>query len=201
MEIPVFEIVIAEYQIQTFPDASEVMAYPGTPWHNIMVLRVYFENKPDFDNIAFQLDRLLKTHFSDKQLAIRALGSQEHADKSVDQLIQIIKKTGHDRYDPARKGDRYENLENLHIDFFAMDFLVGENKSYFEYLFEPFYFWPIAQRGIPIKIDIAIVYALSKLEVVPHRYHGREKELKKDGYVFKNPGNKPGAILGILKIE
>ena len=36
--------------------------------------------------------------------------------------------------------------------------------------------------------------------IVEHRYKGRENELKKDSFVFKNPDNKPHAILGIIKI-
>ena len=103
-------------------------------------------------------------------------------------------------YDPNRKGDRYENLDKLPIDFFALDFEVKQEEAYFEHFLEPFYFWPITDRGKPIRIDIAIVYDLSKLKVVEHRYVGRENELKKDGFIFREPEHKTDAVLGIIKI-
>lgn len=50
------------------------------------------------------------------------------------------------------------------------------------------------------RIDIAVIYDPNQLEVVEHKYKGRQNEIKKDGYIFKNPDKKPKAILGIIKI-
>jgi len=200
MAIPVYQITVPEYKLKTFKQTSKKLDYARTPWYNIKIPQVYWDNKPDFEKIGSKIDNTLKKHFLGKKVAIRVLGSEEHKGKSISEMIKIIKKLGHDRYDPTRKGDRYENLDNHHIDFFALDFKVEKDKSYFKDFLEPFYFWPISDREKPIRIDIAIVYDLSKLKIVEHRYKGREKELKKDGFVFKNPENKPDAILGIIKI-
>jgi len=200
MAIPVYQVTVPEYKLKTFNKKSKKLNYAGTPWFNIKIPQVYWDNKPDFEKIGTKIDSCLKKHFIGKKVAVRVLGSEEHKAKSIAEVIKIIKNLGHDRYEPKRKGDRYENLDKKYIDFFALDFKVEKDKSYFKDFLEPFYFWPIADRNKPIRIDIAIVYDLSKLKIVEHRYKGREQELKKDGFVFKDPDNKPDAILGIIKI-
>ena len=200
MTIPVYQVTVSGYKLQTFKEVSLKVDYEGTPWFNLKIPQIYWENKPDFEKIGSKIDNCLKKHFLGKKVAIRVLGSEEHKNKTIPALIKIIKKLGHDRYDLKRKGDRYENIDNYHIDFFALDFKIEEHKSYFKNFLEPFYFWPIANRGKPIRIDIAIIYDLSKLKIVEHRYEGRENELKKDGFIFKDPNKKKEAILGIIKI-
>ncbi len=198
--IPVYQVKVPEYRLKIFKKTSEKVDYAGTPWHHFKIPKVYHDNLPDFSRIGAKIDKCLKKHFLGKKVAIRALSSEEHKGKSVDDLIRIIKKLGHDRYNPKTKGDRYKNIENNHIDFFALEFEVKKDGKYFKDFLEPFYYWPIADRNKPIRIDIAIVYNPTQLEVVEHRYKGREKEIKRDGFVFKNPENKPEAILGIIKI-
>ncbi len=76
--------------------------------------------KLDWAAIGAKIDKKLKEHFVGRKVAIRCIRSQEHKGKSVNELIKIIKRTGVDRYDPHRKGDRYENIENRKIDFFVL---------------------------------------------------------------------------------
>jgi hypothetical protein len=104
------------------------------------------------------------------------------------------------RREKERKGDRYENIERKHIDFFALDFEVEKDGKYFEQFLEPFYYWPIVDREKPVRIDLALIYDVDQLERVEHRYEGRENELKKDGFVFKNSDKKRDALMGIMKI-
>jgi len=198
-KIPIYQVTVPEYKIRNFRNTSE-LAYYTEHWKPLKVPKVYIDNQPDFKKIGSKIDNCLKKHFLGKEVVIRVLGSEEHKDKSLDELIKIIKKIGHDRYDSNRKGDRYENIENKRIDFFAIDFKIKNNNSYFEHFIEPFYYWPLYNRGKPIRVDIAIIYDPKKLVQVEHRYEGRENELKKDGFVFKNPENKADSILGIIKI-
>lgn len=200
MTIPVYQVTVPEYKLKKFKNDYKKIKYAGTPWFNINIPQVYWDNKPDFEKIGLKIDRCLKQHFLGRKVAVRVLGSEEHKGKSIDDIIKIIKELGYDRYDSKREGDRYQNLDNRHIDFFALDFKIKKDKSYFKDFLEPFYFWPIADRNKPIRINIAIVYDFSKLKIVKHRYKGRENEIKKDGFVFKNPDNKPDTILGIIKI-
>ncbi|MCB0847558.1 MAG: hypothetical protein KDE26_30110 [Bacteroidetes bacterium] len=200
MKKPVFILSVPEYQVKIYSDTKEKISHPGTPWYNIEIPVVYWKNRPDFAAIGGKMDQCLKKHFLGQKVVIRALGSEEHPDKSIDDLIEIILQTGHDRYDPNRKGDRYENIENKHIDIFAMAFEIQQEGSYFEYFLEPFYFFPVAEQKKPVRVDIAIIYDPKQLVVVEHHYQGRENETKKDGFVFKYPDKKAEAILGIIKI-
>lgn len=173
MKIPVYSIKIPEYDVKS---------------------------KPDWEKIGAKIDVLIKEKFLGKKVAIRCLGSQEHKGKSINDLVKIIKKLGHDRYDPKRKGDRYENVENKKIDFFAMDFNIKGRTKIMEKFIEPFYLYPQTIRNAkPIRLDIIIVYDLSKLKRVLHTYRGR-KDMKRDGFVFKDQKNKQDALMGIIKI-
>jgi hypothetical protein len=199
LKIPTYQVTVPGYILKIFKHPKK-RNYVKTPWPNILIPSVYWDKKPNFEKIGSKIDNCLKRHFLGKEVAIRVLSSKEHKGKSLLEIIKIIKRLGHDRYDPDRKGDRYRNIGNKHIDFFALDFKVEKDGSYFKNFLEPFYFWPIAHGEKPIGIDIAVIYDLSKLKIVKHRYEGREKELKKDGFVFKNEKDKPGSILGIIKI-
>ncbi|MDD2934976.1 MAG: hypothetical protein PHX25_00705 [Candidatus Pacebacteria bacterium] len=172
MSIPIYQVKVPEYQTDV---------------------------QPDFKTIGAKIDRCIIKHFLDQKLAIRGIGSQDHPGKSTDDLIKIIKKIGTDRYDPNRKGDRYENVENKQIDIFALDFKITEKGKYLEQFIEPFYFWPKKFGEKPIKLDVIILYDRAKMKKVAHKYEGRN-DIKKDGFVFKEPENKAGAIKGIIKI-
>lgn len=163
------------------------------PVYKISVSEYNVKKKSDWEKIGSKIDVIIKKHFMGKKIAIRCLSSDEH-DKSTDDLIKIIKKLGVDKYDPSRKGDRYENVDNKHIDIFALDFLVN-SKDIMKIFIESFYVYPKK----PIRIDIAIIYDAAKLKRVLHRYEGRI-DIKRDGFVFKDPENKKDALLGIIKI-
>ena len=175
-KIPIYEVLISEYNFK--------------------------KGKPDFNLISSKLIKCLRENFFGKRIALRLLGSMDHPGKSKDDIIKIVKKLGTDRYDSSRKGDRYENIDNKDIDFFALEFKVGNDneEEYIKWALNSFYEWPIKDRSRPIRIDIGVVYDLSKLRVVEHKYLGRESEIKRDGFVFKNPKNKKSSILGIIKI-
>jgi len=171
MKIPVYSIKVPEYNMRT---------------------------EPDSEKIGKKIDNLIKKHFLRKKVAIRGLSSHEHPGKSMDDLIKIIKETGHDRYNPKRSGDRYENIKNKKIDLFAIDLKITPQARIMEKLIEPFYTWPKKFGRKPIRLNIAIIYDLSKLKRVVHQYEGRT-DIKRDGFVFKNPNKKSEAILGIIK--
>jgi len=59
------------------------------------------------EEIAAELER----NFAGKRVLLRLLSSSEHPGKTPKELIAVIRSLGHDRYDPSRKGDRYDNLE------------------------------------------------------------------------------------------
>jgi hypothetical protein len=197
MHIPVYEVSLPEY---TLPKPAHLSGKIFTTSWGIVIPAEYEEEKPDFGPIAERIIGSLRKHFSGRRIALRMIGSMEHQGKSADDLIAIIKQLGHDRYDPHRKGDRYENIGNKKIDLFALELTVGKEDEEIDikYALESFYYYPIADRNSPVRVDIAIVYDLEQLEVVEHQYEGRA-DIKRDGYVFKHE-DRPGAVLAMLKL-
>lgn len=129
MTIPVYSIKVPEYSVAT---------------------------KPDSVKIGSKIDKTIKRHFLGQRVAIRCLGSQEHKGKSASDLVRIIKKLGTDKYDPARKGEKYENVENKRIDFFALDFKITSSGVYMKNFIEPFYTYPKQDKKPPVRIDVII---------------------------------------------
>lgn len=159
------------------------------------------DQEPDHEAIGRKVDEFIKQHFLGQHVAIRCLGSCEHPGKTVDDVIEIIKQTGTDRYDSKRQGDRYENNEDRRIDFFAFDYEITKDSEIFHIFTWPFYHWCIERSGKPVRIDIVTFYDPKKLEQVHFTYKGRENEGERsDGWVFKDQANKTDAVLGIVKI-
>lgn len=174
----------------------------NTPIFTVHLTEYRVNTEPDHEKVGKIVDDEIKEHFMGQTILLRGLASIEHPGKSTDGLIEIIKEDGTDRYDPKRIGDRYENIEGKPIDFFALKFEIAKSTEMFSQLTWPFYHWGIKSRGFPLRCDILIVYDPSKLEQIKFTYAGREHEgLRDDGFVFKDPQNKPAAIKAIIKIS
>jgi hypothetical protein len=160
------------------------------------------DTQPDYKTVGAIVDAELKEHFMGQIIGLRALGSQEHPGKTIDDLVEIIKLDGTDRYDPKRNGDRYDNVEGKHIDLFLLRRKITERSQIFWQFAWSFYESPLKVRGYSVRADILVVYDLSKLKAVrtTHTHEGRPIT-KRDGYIFRNPANKAGAVLGIIKIS
>lgn len=172
LETPVFTVHLPEYQVHTEPN------------HKL---------------VGKVVDDCLKEHFLGQVVVVRGLSSGEHPDKSADELIEIIKRSGTDRYDPKRVGDRYENIEGKHIDLFAFRRKITERTQLFKDLSWGFYHGSVAIHGKPVRLDILTVYEASQLKAVVHQYEGRT-DIKRDGFVFRNPENKASALKAIVNI-
>jgi hypothetical protein len=169
------------------------------PFYSIRVPEYKVDKKRDWKEIGSKIDAKIKKHFFGKRIGVRCLSSKDHG-KPLKELIKLIRKHGTDRYNPKIKGDRYENLECKNIDLFALDFKVSKKSAIMEKFIEPFYTWPLKFGRKPIRLDLIVIYDRKKLKAVYHRYEGREKEIKRDGFVFKEPENKRAALLGMIEI-
>lgn len=157
--------------------------------------------KPDYLAIGPKLDGLLEQHFMGRDIVLRCVGSRDHPGKALDELADIIIKTGTDKYDPAREGQGYNvgTDQGKHIDFFGTSVKVHAGTDIFATeLLDDFYHGSLGDRGYAIRIDIVIIYDASKLTKVEHLYGDDIEE--SDGFVFKESDHKPEAVLGILKI-
>ncbi len=159
------------------------------------------ETEPDHKAIGKPVDDLLKQNFMGEKVLIRGLGSMEHPDKSIDEVVEIIKTTGTDRYDPKRIGDRYTNVGDKYFDLCALRRTISPRSEIFWQLSWSFYNSPLRERGYPVKVDIVTIYDAKQLKAVtysPARHRGR---IMRDGFVFRKPDDKAAAILGIIKIS
>lgn len=156
-------------------------------------------SEPDDRAIGAVVDSELRKLFPGKRVLVRAIASSEHPGKTVDELVDIIVQTGTDRYDPVRVGDRYDNVDNKHIDLFAFQADLNTNDAVFGQAVWGFYHSSKSVHGYPMRIDIVIVYDATKMNQVTHRYEGRN-DTKDDGFSFKDPASKPDALLGIIKL-
>lgn len=172
-----------------------------TPIYTIHLPAYQVHEEPDYRTLGKIIDAELKKHFMGQLVGLRALGSQEHPGKSIDELVEIIKRDGTDRYDPERGGDRYDNVENKHIDLFLLRRKISDRSKIFWQLAWSFYKSPLKLRGQPVRVDILVIYDLAKLKAVrtTHTHEGYSVT-KRDGFVFREPSKKNEAVLGIFKI-
>lgn len=158
------------------------------------------DKEPDHKTIGKLVDQALKENFEGHTIIVRGISSAAHPGLSLEGLIQVIKDQGTDRYDPTRAGDRYENIKGKHIDLFAFRRKVTPRMELFKDISWGFYHGANAIHGAPVRIDLLTIYDASQLKAVVHQYEGRD-DIKRDGFVFKNPEDKAAALLGIMKIE
>lgn len=158
------------------------------------------DTEPDHKVVGRPVDDLLKKHFMGQKVLIRGLGSQEHPGKSVDELIEIIRTTGTDRYDPKRTGDRYTNAGDKHFDLCALRRTISPRSEIFWQLSWSFYNSPLKERGYPVRVDILTIYDPKQLKAVTYSPVGHKGRIMRDGFVFRNPDDKASAVLGIIKI-
>lgn len=150
--------------------------------------------------ISKKIDRALVKNFDGQKVILRAVSSEAH-DKSQSELVDVIKKLGTDRYDPVKKGDRYDNVQDKQIDLFGQTKEIKPGKNLSIFLLKGFHIYGQKFHKKPSnKMDIWMVYDRSKLKYVTHFYE-KYMVMKRDGYIFKNPNNKAGALLGILVIN
>lgn len=157
------------------------------------------DSPPDEKKIGTILDKLIIDNFPNEFILIRGIASSEHPNLTINELIDTIKKTGTDKYDPIRKGDRYENIDNKRIDLFAFPAHVNDSLAICDQLIYGFYHSAIGVHGRPFKVDILMIYNAKQMQKVPHKYFGRD-DVKEDGFIFKDPKYKKRALLGIIKI-
>ncbi|MBP7767100.1 hypothetical protein KA068_01090 [Candidatus Saccharibacteria bacterium] len=171
----------------------------GVPVITVRLPQYNIDTEPEHKAIGKPVDDVIKKHFMGQTVLIRGLGSMEHSGKSTNELIEIIKTTGTDRYDPERAGDRYANVQGKHIDLYALRRTISSRSNVFWQLSWSFYQSPLKTRGYPVRVDILVIYDPKQLKAVIHQPTGHPN-VKRDGFVFRDPNNKPNAIKAIIKL-
>lgn len=168
---------------------------------SISIPEYTIDTQPDYRAIGDKLDKVLEENFNDKEVAIRALSTMDHSQFTLDELARVIVDKGTDKYDPNRKG--VEGFEDYDVDFQAGFGTVGKDlKGEGADIIQKFYENTLLDRGYRLRIDLLLIYNLNQLTKA-------EKHTEKEGvhsrlepylFKFKNPENKPQALIGIVKI-
>jgi hypothetical protein len=155
---------------------------------------------PDHVLVGKKLDNVLRQNFPGKDLVIRCIGSQDHPDISSDKLADIIVKTGTDKYDKGRLGVGYEEFvrKGVEVDFYGEEVSVTENMDFMPQQIWEMHHSAIGDRGYGVHVDLVLIYDANKLDMVMNLYDFHSTS---DGYTFKNPTEKSGALLGVFKIN
>ncbi|MFH1780638.1 MAG: hypothetical protein ABH841_01360 [Candidatus Nealsonbacteria bacterium] len=137
---------------------------------------------------------------------IRALSITDHPQHTVDQLADIILKTGTDKYDPDRKGVAHKEFEPYRPDLQAGLLTVENGKIVGESFSEDvrrFYEKALLDRGYRLRIDLLVLYdpkQMAQAEKVDYTKPGTQPHLEKYLWRFRYPEHKPDVLVGIIKI-
>lgn len=179
---------------------AEMVSYYGLE----SIPKTYIDNAPDFQSAADTLRDYLRKCYPMRSLCIRGVDMAAHnringCSLGVDDLADIIGKTGSDRYNPAIPGDGYQNVENKPIDFFAYDVYPCKDDEDLIYFFMSFYYFSLSRLSIPSLLDLITVYDRDRLALVEHRYAGRD-DVKRDGFTF-SCSDRTNSVLEIINIR
>ena len=162
------------------------------------------ETVPDHEAIGAKIDAALNQHFAGKHVALRAVSHAEHKELTLDQFVDAILKAGTDRYDPARKPADDDPFAPYKPDLHAGLCTIGKDhwgegadfvKKFYENI--------LLDRGYRLRIDLMLVYDASQLERATKVEAGQPSvrpELEVCLFRFRNPADKPAALLGVLKL-
>lgn len=188
------EVIVPNYKIKQFKKFSGIKHY--TEFGKAVPIE-YWENRPDFDLISKPIVKFLRENFNKRRIGIRMLGSEEHADKSLDDLLKIIQRIGHDRYDENRKNSKYGKINLEEIELFMLELEIGkelglDGEEQIKHALNSFYIY----LEKPIRVDIGIVYDLGNIEKKKIQYDGDEEIC----HAFINTKKASESILALLKI-
>lgn len=163
------------------------------------------DSQPDYSVLGVKIDKALEENFEGKFLE-RALSITDHPQYTIDELIDIIVKTGTDKYDPNRKGVAHEEFSPYNLDMQAGSIEIKDGKlsePYGKELIKLFYEDVMLDRGYRLRIDLVVLYDPNKMvkaEKIDNTKPSVRPTLEELLWRFKDPIHKPQALKGIIKI-
>ncbi len=178
---------------------------------SISVPEYIISEKPNYLSIGKKVDRFLEKKLGYGNYGIRAIGKDDHSGLSLDELVQMIIENGSDKYDSNRKGVCYDQFLNYDYDIQMGTFEIKNSKivlydddeqpSLFGTTVYNFYEHAPRDRGYPVRIDLLLIYDLSKLELaIPIDSSKKRHSFDKFLYKFKDRDNKKDALMRVVKI-
>ena len=169
--------------------------------------------KPDYLRIGRKVDEAIALMLPDGTYILRAISSDDHKGRSLNELAEIVLKTGTDKHDPERKGVCHDEFLGYDYHIHAGTIEVKDSKvvrgkddkypTVFGSIAYLFFEHAPLDRGYPVRIDRLIFYDPTKLRrarKIHPKARGVRKGLNNYLYTFKEPNNKKAALVGILKI-
>lgn len=161
--------------------------------------------QPDYQTIGAKIDRVVEENFEGIFLE-RVLSTTDHPQYTLDQLAEIIIKTGTDKYDPNRKGVAHEEFEPYKPDLQAGTIEIKDGKltePFGSGLIKLFYEDVLLDRGYRLRIDLILLYdpkQMVRAEKVDHTKPNTRPKLEELLWRFKDPEHKQKALIGVIKI-
>jgi hypothetical protein len=154
---------------------------------------------PDDAVVGKKLDSLLQKHFLNRDVVVRCIGSQDHPSLSLDELTDIVVKTGTDKYDATRMGVGYEEFaqEGIQVDFYGEETIITKDMPVMPQQIWEMHHSAIGDRGFAVHVDLVLIYNRDHLNMVMELYNHHPLS---DGYTFKHPSHKREALLGVIKV-
>ncbi|MBU1118087.1 hypothetical protein KKD37_03945 [Patescibacteria group bacterium] len=170
------------------------------------------DSKPDYIKLGAIVDKAIEENFNDGLYGIRAIGKDDHRNFTLDELVNKILTTGTDKYDPNKKSVCHDQFSVYDYDIQMGTFEIKNSKlvncpddlpGLFAETIYNFYEHTPLDRGYSVRIDLLLIYDLSKLKLAKKtniRDTGIKPGLENYLYKFVDRKNKPEALLGIVKI-
>ena len=173
----------------------------------------HLRKKPDYVKLGKKVDKVIEHSLPNGKYILRALGSDDHPNLSLNKLADIIFKTGTDKYDPKRKGVCQDEFCGYDYDIQAGRIEIKKGKlvipkyykcpTEFGDIIWHFYEHTPLDRGYALRIDLLLIYDPKQLKKAK-KFHAKARSVRKGLnsylYKFKHPENKKDALLGIIKI-
>jgi hypothetical protein len=163
------------------------------------------EVQPNYKEVGERIDKVIEKNFEGTFLS-RALSVADHPQYSLDQFVDIILKTGTDKYDPKRKGVAHEEFEPYKPDIQAGLITIRDGELQGESFSEDvrrFYENAVIDRGYRVRVDIILLYnpdKFVKAEKLDNTKPSVDQHLEEYLWRFKDPNDKPNALVGVIKI-
>ena len=158
----------------------------------------YQFDKLDIAKVSNCIDRVIIEKFSGNKIVLRGIQSEKH-NIPKEQSIQQILQTGTDRNESGHINARKVN--DIYIDLFGFACEVKSGSALTLSVLEGFHKWkPMSLEQPQRRVDIWMIYDASQLDNVEYT-HGDYNVKARDGYIFKNPKNKSGALVGLIVID
>lgn len=167
------------------------------PVFSVSLPEYTLDKQPNYNVVGGRIDEVIKEQFKNYRIALRYLSLQDHQSLTADELINIINRTGTDKYDPERKMSvAHDFYSEKGVEMFAVPIPKFSDLDSMGVI-KDFYEGALVDRGYSLRIDLVVVYDLDQLESIPIQY---DDGVGEDAFKFKYPENKADAVLGFVKV-